>query len=246
MRVVVTDSFAESCKYVARMMADLVKSKPTAKLGLATGGTCEDIYARLVEIYKAEGLDFSQVRSVNLDEYVGMQPENKLSYRYYMNLHLFDRININKANTFVASGLGDVQQNIAEFRATVAEGGYPDFQLLGVGVSGHIGFNEAGDRLHPLAHQEQLDQTTIDANSRYFEDKSKVPTSALTMGVGEILAAKQVVLVASGASKVNAIKGLIVDDYVTTHNPCTMLKLHQNSVVVIDKELAELVGYNVS
>lgn len=243
MRVIVTESFSDSCKLVARRMADLVKSKPTAKLGLATGGTCEDIYANLIKLYNEEKLDFSKVRSVNLDEYVGMTPDNQLSYRYYMNHHLFNHINIDKANTYVANGLGDVEQNINEFRAKVMEGGAPDFQLLGVGVSGHIGFNEAGERLHSLAHEEQLDQTTIDANARYFEDKSKVPTTALTMGVGEILAAAEVVLVASGASKVNAIKGLIMDHYVTTHNPSTVLKLHANSIVVIDRALADLVGY---
>lgn len=243
MKVIVTESFAESCKLVARMMADLVKNKPTAKLGLATGGTCEDIYKNLIQIYNTEKLDFAKVRSVNLDEYVGMEPENELSYRYYMDSHLFNHVNINKDNTYVAKGLGDVQQNIAEMRAKVMEGGAPDFQLLGVGVSGHIGFNEAGDRLHPLTHQEQLDQTTIDANARYFADKSQVPTTALTMGIAEILAAGQVVLVASGKSKANAIKGLVMDDYITTHNPSTMLKLHQNSVVVIDRELADLVGY---
>lgn len=243
MKIIVTESFAESCKLVARKIADLVKSKPTAKLGLATGGTCEDIYANLIKIYNDEKLDFSSVRSVNLDEYVGMEPTNTLSYRYYMNNHLFDHVNINKANTYVANGLGNVEANITEFRAKVMEGGAPDFQLLGVGVSGHVGFNEAGDKLHPFAHQEQLDQTTIDANARYFEDKSKVPTSALTMGMGEILAAAEVVLVASGASKVNAMKGLIMDEHVTTNNPSTFLKLHRNAVVVIDRELANMIGY---
>lgn len=243
MKVIVTESFEASCKLVARKMADLVKSKPDCKLGLATGGTCEDIYANLIRIYQEEKLDFSQVRSVNLDEYVGMEPTNALSYRYYMDHHLFDHVNINKANTYVAKGLGKVEENIAEFRAKVMEDGAPDFQLLGVGVSGHIGFNEAGDRLHSLAHQENLQQSTIDANARYFEDKSKVPTTALTMGVGEILAAAEVVLVASGPSKAEAIKGLLMDHYVTTHNPSTVLKLHANSVVVIDRALADLVGY---
>ncbi|MEG2088185.1 MAG: glucosamine-6-phosphate deaminase [Angelakisella sp.] len=243
MKVIVTESFAASCKLVAQKIADLVKEKPNAKLGLATGGTCEDIYANLVRMYREQGLDFSKVHTVNLDEYVGMPAENPLSYRYYMNHHLFDHININKANTYVAGGVGSVDETIAEFRSKIYEGGAPDFQLLGIGVSGHIGFNEAGERLHSLAHEEHLQQSTIDANARYFEDKSKVPTTALTMGVGEISAAAELVLVASGASKVNAIKGLIMDHYVTTHNPSTILKLHPNSVVVIDRELADMVGY---
>lgn len=243
MKVIVTENFSDSCKLVARHIADLVKAKPTAKLGLATGGTCEDIYANLVKLYTAENLDFSAIHTVNLDEYVGMEPSNPLSYRYYMNHNLFDHVNIKKGNTYVAGGMDNVEDTIAEFRAKIYEGGAPDFQLLGIGVSGHIGFNEAGDRLHSLAHVEQLEQSTIEANARYFEDKSKVPTTAMTMGVGEICAADEVWLVASGASKVNAIKGLIVEPYVTTNNPSTVLKLHRNSVVVIDKELAELVGY---
>lgn len=243
MKVIVTENFTESCKLVARRMAELVKEKPQAKLGLATGGTCEDIYANLVQLYRDEKLDFSGVHTVNLDEYVGMEPTNPLSYRYYMNHHLFSHVNIPSENTYVAGGMGNVDATVAEFRAKIAEGGTPDFQLLGIGVSGHIGFNEAGEQLHSLAHVEQLAATTIEANARYFEDKSKVPTTAMTMGIGEICSAHEVWLVASGASKVNAIKGLIVEPYITTHNPSTMLKLHQNATIVIDKELAELVGY---
>lgn len=243
MKVIVTESFADSCKLVARHMADLVKAKPNAKLGLATGGTCEDIYANLVKFYNDEHIDFSAVHTVNLDEYIGMEPTNPLSYRYYMNHNLFDHVNIKKENTYVAGGMGNVDATIEEFRAKIYEGGAPDFQLLGIGVSGHIGFNEAGEKLHSLAHVEHLDKTTVEANARYFEDKSAVPTTAMTMGVGEICAAKELWLVASGASKVNAINGLIMEPYVTTHNPSTVLKLHQNSVVVIDKALAEMVGY---
>ena len=188
MRVIVTESFADSCKLVARRIADIVANKPQAKLGLATGGTCEDIYANLIEIYNNEKLDFSEIRTVNLDEYIGLDPKNELSYRYYMNHHLFDHVNINKANTYVAGGVGDPDNIVAEFRAKVAEGGYPDFQLLGIGVSGHIGFNEAGDQLHSLAHLENLQESTILANARYFEDESMVPRQAITMGVGEICA----------------------------------------------------------
>lgn len=243
MKVIVTENFAESCKLVARRIADIVKEKPNAKLGLATGGTCEDIYANLVKLYHNEKLDFSDIHTVNLDEYIGMEPTNPLSYRYYMNHNLFDHVNIDKANTYVAGGMGNVEDTIDEFRAKIYEDGAPDFQLLGIGVSGHIGFNEAGEQLHSLAHVEQLDTTTIEANARYFEDKNKVPTTAMTMGVGEICAANEVWLVASGASKVNAIKGLIMEPYVTPHNPSTVLKLHQDATVVIDKALAELVGY---
>ncbi len=243
MKVIVTENFNESCKLVAERIATIVKEKPTAKLGLATGGTCEDIYKNLIDIYKKENLDFSKVHTVNLDEYIGLDPENELSYRYYMNNHLFNHINIDKANTYVAGGIGDVDKIVEEFRSKVSENGAPDFQLLGIGVSGHIGFNEAGDKLHSLAHLEDLQKSTIKANSRYFEDESMVPRKAITMGVGEICSAKEIYLVATGESKKNAIEGLIMNPYVTTQNPSTILKLHTNAVVVIDKALADLVGY---
>lgn len=243
MEIIVTKNYEESSALAARMMADLVKAKPNAKLGLATGSTFVPVYANLVQLAKEESLDFSKVTSVNLDEYVGMDPANHLSYRYFMNSNLFDHINIDKANTYVASGTGNVEDTIKEFRGKVKEGGYPDIQVLGVGVSGHIGFNEAGEKLHCQAHQERLEQSTIDANSRFFTDKSQVPASALTMGVGEIMCSGQLLLVASGAAKATAIRGLIMDAYVTTQNPCTILKMHPNAVVIIDQPLADLVGY---
>lgn len=242
MKVIVTKNFDESCKLVATRIAEIVKAKPDAKLGLATGGTCENIYAQLIKLYKEENIDFSNVRTVNLDEYVGMDPANELSYRYYMNHHLFDHINIKKENTYVANGLIDAETMVKEFREKLKELEPCDFQLLGIGVSGHVGFNEAGEKLHPYAHVENLDISTIEANSRYFEDKTKVPRQAVTMGMKDISDAREVYLIASGASKVNAIKGLVADPYITTSNPSTLLKLHNNFTVVIDKELADLVG----
>ncbi len=243
MKVVVTESFSASSRYIAQRIAQIIADKPAAKLGLATGGSCEGIYAHLVELYQAGKADFSQVRTVNLDEYVGMDPSNDLSYRKYMNRHLFDHVNIDKANTYVPGGMGDPDQEVETFRSKVREGGQTDFQLLGIGVSGHIGFNEARDRLRASAHLEELDESTIRANSRYFEDESQVPRRAMTMGIGDIFSAKEIMLIASGPSKVAAIKGLIMDDWVTTQNPSTLLKLHGNVTVVIDRELAALVGW---
>ncbi len=243
MKVIVTGSFDESSRMVAQRITQIITQKPAAKLGLATGGSCEGIYAHLVELYKAGQLDFSQVRTVNLDEYVGMSPDNPLSYRKYMNSNLFDHVNIDKANTYVPGGMGDPEEEIKTFRSKVREGGWADFQLLGIGVSGHIGFNEARDTLQASAHLEELDESTIRANSRYFEDESQVPRRAMTMGMGDILSAEEIMLIASGPSKVEAIRGLIMDDTVTTHNPSTFLKLHRNATVVIDRELADWVGW---
>ena len=243
MKVIVTNSYDETCAVIANMIKELVNAKPDAKLGLATGGTPVPIYKKLIEMNKAGEVDFSRVHTVNLDEYCGIPGTHDQSYRYFMDTNLFDHINIDKKNTFVASGMGDFEANARELEEKVREGGAADLQLLGIGNNGHIAFNEASDHLIAVAHIEKLTESTINANARFFEKKEDVPTMAITMGMGDILAAKKVVLAATGLAKVPAIKGLIMDDVITTQNPSTMLKMHEDAVVVIDRELADAVGY---
>lgn len=243
MKVIVTNSYDETCAVIANMIKELVNAKPDAKLGLATGGTPVPIYKKLIEMNKAGEVDFSRVHTVNLDEYCGIPGTHDQSYRYFMDTNLFDHINIDKKNTFVASGMGDFEANARELEEKVREGGAADLQLLGIGNNGHIAFNEASDHLIAVAHTERLTESTINANARFFEKKEDVPTMAITMGMGDILAAKKVVLAATGLAKVPAIKGLIMDDVITTQNPSTMLKMHEDAVVVIDRELADAVGY---
>ena len=243
MKVIVTNSYDETCAVIANMIKELVNAKPDAKLGLATGGTPVPIYKKLVEMNKAGEVDFSRVHTVNLDEYCGIPGTHDQSYRYFMDTNLFDHINIDKKNTFVASGMGDFEANARELEEKVREGGAADLQLLGIGNNGHIAFNEASDHLIAVAHTEKLTESTINANARFFEKKEDVPTMAITMGMGDILAAKKVVLAATGLAKVPAIRGLIMDDVITTQNPSTMLKMHEDAVVVIDRELADAVGY---
>ena len=243
MKVIVTNSYDETCAVIANMIKELVNAKPDAKLGLATGGTPVPIYKKLIEMNKAGEVDFSRVHTVNLDEYCGIPGTHDQSYRYFMDTNLFDHINIDKKNTFVASGMGDFEANARELEEKVREGGAADLQLLGIGNNGHIAFNEARDHLIAVAHTEKLTESTINANARFFEKKEDVPTMAITMGMGDILAAKKVVLAATGLAKVPAIKGLIMDDVITTQNPSTMLKMHEDAVVVIDRELADAVGY---
>ena len=243
MKVIVTNSYDETCAVIANMIKELVNAKPDAKLGLATGGTPVPIYKKLIEMNKAGEVDFSRVHTVNLDEYCGIPGTHDQSYRYFIDTNLFDHINIDKKNTFVASGMGDFEANARELEEKVREGGAADLQLLGIGNNGHIAFNEASDHLIAVAHTEKLTESTINANARFFEKKEDVPTMAITMGMGDILAAKKVVLAATGLAKVPAIKGLIMDDVITTQNPSTMLKMHDDAVVVIDRELADAVGY---
>ena len=242
MDIIVTDSYEASCLAAAEMIAKLVAAKPDAKLGLATGGTPVPIYAELVRRCKAGELSFSKVRTVNLDEYCGLSPENDQSYRFFMNHHLFNEIDIDKANTYVACGLGDESENCRALDAAVAEGGVPDLQLLGIGTNGHVGFNDAADKLFAKTHIEQLTPSTIAANARFFETAQEVPTRAITMGLGGILSAKSIVLVATGLAKTEAIRGLL-DDAVFTQNPSTFLKLHPNATVIIDRELALAAGW---
>ena len=243
MKVIVTNSYDETCAVIANMIKELVNAKPDAKLGLATGGTPVPNYKKLIEMNKAGEVDFSRVHTVNLDEYCGIPGTHDQSYRYFMDTNLFDHINIDKKNTFVASGMGDFEANARELEEKVREGGAADLQLLGIGNNGHIAVTEASDHLIAVAHTEKLTESTINANARFFEKKEDVPTMAITMGMGDILAAKKVVLAATGLAKVPAIKGLIMDDVITTQNPSTMLKMHEDAVVVIDRELADAVGY---
>ena len=243
MKIIVTENYNESCEYAAEIICRTVNEKPDCKLGLATGSTPLPIYKMLIEANALGKVSFKQVHTVNLDEYCALDESNKQSYRYFMNVNLFDHIDIDKKNTYVPKGTGDLSRNIAELEKKIFEGGSIDLQLLGIGNNGHIGFNEASDVLHTGAHIEKLTQSTIDANSRFFENKADVPKEAITMGIGDILSAKRSVLVASGLSKAEAIKSLICNDTITAHNPSTILKLHKDATVIIDKTLADAAGY---
>lgn len=242
MKLIITQSYEESCRMASELVRDVIKAKPDAKLGLATGSTPLPLYQALIEMNKSGELDFAKVRTVNLDEYWGLAPDHPQSYRYFMDQNLFDHINIDKANTYVANGLGDPVQNAAALDEKIYENGPPDVQVLGIGNNGHIGFNEAGPAVHADSHIEALTQSTIDANARFFTSPGEVPTSAITMGMKGILASRLALLVATGVAKAEAVHGLLADDAVTSQNPATFLKLHPNAVVLIDEELAHLAG----
>ena len=242
MRVIVTESFTETCKIAAGMIEDVIIQKPDARLGLATGSSAGGVYPFLIQANESGKIDYSKVTTINLDEYIGLPPEHPQSYRYFMDTNLFDHVNIDKKNTVVASGLGDIEESVQEFRAGLNTAPI-DIQLLGIGANGHIGFNEPGDVLYSQAHVVTLDESTIDANSRFFRHREEVPVKAITMGMGDIMKAKRLVLVATGAQKAKAIKGLVTNDELDTKNPSTMIKMHPDVVVIIDRELADMAGY---
>lgn len=241
MKLIVAKDYAAQCSAAADIIEKLVREKPQCRLGLATGSSPVGIYKELIRRHQQDGLDFSQVSSVNLDEYVGLEPEHEQSYRYFMNSQFFDHINIDKANTYVASGVGDPEESLKCFRTVLAKA-ETELQLLGLGGDGHVGFNEPGEALHCSAHMETLDERTIAANARFFESIDQVPRSALTMGIGDIMSAKSLLMIISGEGKEEAAKYLLMSDTVSPACPASFMKLHSNATVIISRELADKIG----
>ena len=241
MNLRVVNSYEELSKVAASEFSKVIKEKPNAILGLATGGSPIGMYKELIKMYENKELDFSKITTVNLDEYIGLNPEHSQSYRYFMNDNLFNHINIDVANTFVPNGLAkDLEVECKEYDKRIIELGGIDIQLLGVGNNGHIAFNEPDEQLSAGTHVISLTENTIEANARFFDNINDVPRKAITMGVGGIMKAKKIILIASGASKAEAIKGLF-SGKITTENPASMLQMHRDVTVIVDKEAAKLI-----
>lgn len=241
MRVIVCENYEAVSKTGADIMEKVVRENPTCTLGLATGSSPVGMYQELARRCKEEGLDFSRIHSVNLDEYVGLEPTHDQSYRYFMNDNLFDHINIDKANTYVAKGTGDVEENLAEFNA-ILDKTEIEIQVLGVGPDGHLGFNEPGETLVDGAHKEVLDESTIDANARFFATRDEVPRYAVTMGMGNIMRAKSLLMIVSG-NKQDAMKQLLLSDKLDPKCPCTFMRMHRDATVILEKKLVDEIGY---
>ena len=241
MKVIIADTYEEGAKKAADVIEKLVRENPTCTLGLATGSSPVGMYKELARRCKDEGLDFSKVHSVNLDEYVGLDGTHEQSYRYFMDDNLFNHINIDKKNTFVAKGTGNIEENIKEFNK-VLDKTTIDLQVLGVGPDGHLGFNEPGDQLYDGAHAETLDESTIEANKRFFNSKDEVPKYAITMGMGNIMRAKKLLMIISG-NKEEAARKLLIENKIDPHCPATFMRMHRKAIVFIEKDLAEKIGY---
>ena len=239
MKIVCCNDYKEMSRVGAGMVAEIVKSKPACVLGLATGSTPEGLYAELIAKYQRGELDFSGVTTVNLDEYYPTSPENEQSYRYFMNTKLFDHVNVDKANTYVPNGSAeDAAAEAARYEAFVRSLGGADIQILGIGRNGHIAFNEPADAFTGESFKIALTQSTIDANSIYFDD-IPMPRYAMTMGIGSIMKAKKIVLIATDASKAEAVKGMIKGE-VTPQLPASILQQHQDVVIFLDEAAASL------
>ena len=235
---------------MSRRAANIISAEvirnPACVLGLATGSTPVGTYRQLAEWNQKGDLSFKEVQTVNLDEYRGLAPTHDQSYRYFMQTNFFDHIDIDVSKTHVPDGLAeDPAAECARYDELVASLGYADLQLLGLGRNGHIGFNEPGEHFVKETHLVDLTQSTIDANARFFASADDVPRQALTMGIGCIMSARRVLLIASGANKADALYGAFCGP-IDPHNPASILQLHKDVVVVGDKEaLSKLVAAGV-
>lgn len=236
MRVYQTLNYDALSRQAANIIAAQVILKPDCVLGLATGSSPIGTYRQLVERYKNGDLDFSRVRTVNLDEYRGLPVTHDQSYRYFMNDNLFHHVNVDLANTHVPDGMAaDMAAECRRYDEVVRALGCADLQLLGMGHDGHIGFNEPCDHFPVGTHVVDLDPMTLEANARFFDnDPKKVPTQAVTMGIGTILSARKILVVVSGADK-SAILAKALLGPVTPTVPASALQLHGDVTVVADQ-----------
>ncbi len=225
-------------KAAAMIFAAQLAEKSDSVLGLATGSTPVETYRKMIELYNEGQMDFSKVKSYNLDEYVGLGPEHECSYRYFMQEQLFNHINIRPENTFVPSGVADNldQVGLAYDEAVRAAGGV-DLQLLGIGNNGHIGFNEPDDHFTSATHVVNLTESTIKANTRFFKSESEVPRQAISMGVGTIMSARKILLLALGEAKAQAVHDT-VKGHITPRVPASVLQLHPNAIILLDEAAA--------
>ena len=237
MKIIVVNNYEEMSERAAEIFAGVINNKPDAVLGLATGDTPLGLYENLAKKYKYGELDFSRVKSVNLDEYYPIDPENDQSYRYFMNKNFFSKININLKNTYVPDGsTKKVEAFCHEYESIIDSLGGIDIQILGIGRNGHIGFNEPSvEGLHAYTHLTELTPSTVEANSRFFASADLVPKHAITMGIKSVFKAKKIVLLASGNAKADAIREML-RGRISTLCPASVLSLHQDVTLICDKE----------
>lgn len=241
MRVYCAKDYDHASRIAANIISAQVIMKPDCVLGLATGSTPIGTYEELIRRYEQGDLDFSKVHSINLDEYKGLSPENDQSYRYFMNTHLFDKINIDKKNTYVPDGLEpDKEKACRDYEEIIRVHGGVDLQVLGLGHNGHIGFNEPGRVFEKETHCVTLSDTTREANARFFSSMDEVPTEAYTMGIGSIMQAKKIIVIVTGEGKREIVKKAFQGP-ITPEVQASVLQLHKDVILVGDE--AALAGF---
>lgn len=241
MRVICAKDYQQASRHTANIISAQVILQPDSVLGLATGSSPIGTYQQLIEWYRKGDLDFSQVRTVNLDEYVGLGADNEQSYVAFMRKNFFNHINITPQNTHLPNGLElNAQKQCTAYDKLIRDLGGVDLQLLGIGHNGHIGFNEPCDEFVKGTHCVDLSQNTIDANARFFDDESQVPRQAYTMGILDIMQAKRVVMIVTGESKAQIVKDAFCGP-VTPKVPASIMQLHPDFTLILDEAAAILV-----
>ncbi|MBR7095504.1 MAG: glucosamine-6-phosphate deaminase [Clostridia bacterium] len=236
MKIIKAKNYKELSTIAADVIAAQILGKPDSVIGLATGSTPIGTYAELAEKCNRGELDFSAVTTVNLDEYVGLGGDHPQSYRYFMNRNLFERINVRPECTFVPNGCAeDLAAECRAYDARIEQLGGVDLQLLGIGIDGHIGFNEPDDCFTRETHEVTLDESTIEANSRFFASPSDVPRTALTMGMGAIMGARKILMVVNGKNKEDILRRALQGP-ITPLVPASILQLHPDVTVVYSEE----------
>lgn len=224
-------------KIAAEIMADVIRQKPDALIGFATGSTPLNMYGELTRMYRSGELSFSRVRSVNLDEYVGLSAEHNQSYATFMRENLFDKINISPSNTHIPSGTADPNNECEKYNKLLDSLGRVDIQLLGIGHNGHIAFNEPDDHFPLDTSCVRLSESTVRANSRFFASCEEVPKMAISMGIGRILKARRILLLATGAAKAEILEKALFGK-ITPVVPASILQFYQGELTVVADEPA--------
>jgi glucosamine-6-phosphate deaminase len=242
MKLIEAKDYQDMSQKAAGIIIEQVKQKPNSVLGLATGGTVIGTYATLVDDHRVNGTSYRQIRTVNLDEYVGLAPEHPNSYHYYMNEHFFVHVDIPKEHTHIPNGLAkDIEEECKRYEQLIEDLGGIDLQLLGIGQNGHIGFNEPGTSFESKTHLVKLAESTRRANARFFDRPEEVPTHAITMGIATIMKSRKILLLASGEKKAPILSQLFsrgVDPKI----PASILKTHPCVFVIADQEALSLLS----
>ncbi|MEA5050287.1 MAG: glucosamine-6-phosphate deaminase [Oscillospiraceae bacterium] len=241
MKLTVTESFEQSSRRTADLFESCIRKKPDALLGLATGSSVVPLYRIFSEDCAAGKADFSKCCTINVDEYIGLPNDHPQSFAYFMQTHLFGKTNFSAQNIYLVDGAADPAKEADRFNRYLRAKRI-DILLLGIGGNGHIGFNEPGDRFIAPAHTVELSEQTVAANARMFKSADEVPRMAFTIGVRDVVRANKVVLIASGASKADAVGRLFADDCIDPMLPASVIKLCDDAEVIIDEELAEAAG----
>ena len=236
MEIIIRETYEQMSRLAADVIRHQLLKKPSSVLGLATGSTPIGTYKELVRMHQEEGLDFSKVITFNLDEYLGLPPSHDQSYRYFMDQHLFNHINVDPKNIHVPYGHAeDIEEFCEWYEAEIKRTGGIDIQVLGIGGDGHIAFNEPGSSLGSRTRLKTLTKQTIDDNARFFAKEEEVPRFAITMGVGTILEAKKIIMLANGPKKADIVAEAI-EGPVTAQVSASVLQMHRDVVVILDAE----------